>query len=398
MKKGDKVRFLSETGGGIVTGFQGKNIVLVQDSDGFEIPMSINEVVVVDEELDRKQGRTSKVTNEQKTNTTQQDTPGKQSIKALLSGGYENEETDNETGHETDPADSEITFRKPVEERVGGNSLNVYLAFVPENARQLSHTKMAVELVNDSNYYLRYAFATAEGESWTLRNEGEIEPNTKVTLETIAAEDYNSFEQSAFQAIAFKRQKSYVRKPAIDVKLHIEPLKLFKQHLFAETPFYNEPAMLYTIVEGDEAAETPVSEIDADKLKTEMLSKAAIQKMKQDARSAKGVVSATGKHAHGGRKTNEPLVVDLHAHEILETTQGMDSLDILQYQLEVFRRTLKEHANERGLKIVFIHGKGEGVLRKAIINELNRHFKGYTYQDASFQEYGYGATLVKVKG
>ena len=120
--------------------------------------------------------------------------------------------------------------------------------------------------------------------------------------------------------------------------------------------------------------------------------------MKQDARSAKGAVSATGKHAHHDRKANEPLVVDLHAHEILETTQGMDSLDILQYQLEVFRRTLKEHANERGLKIVFIHGKGEGVLRKAIINELNRHFKGYTYQDASFQEYGYGATLVKVKG
>ena len=386
MKKGDKVRFLSETGGGIVVGFQGKNIVLVQDADGFEIPMSINEVVVVDEELDRKQGRTSTVTNDKKTNTTQQDTSGKQSIKALLSGGYENEGTDNDTEHETDPADSEITFRKPVEERMGGNSLNVYLAFVPEDARQLSHTKMAVELVNDSNYYLRYTFATAEGESWSLRNEGEMEPNTKVTLETIATEDYNSLEQAAFQAIAFKKQKSYVRKSAIDVKLHIEPLKLFKQHLFAETPFYNEPAMLYTIVEGDEPAEAPISKIDADKLKTEMLSKSAIQKIKQDARLAKSNVSATGKHAHGDRKANE----------ILETTQGMDSLDILQYQLEVFRRTLKEHANERGLKIVFIHGKGEGVLRKAIINELNRHFKGCTYQDASFQEYGYGATLVKI--
>ena len=44
MKKGDKVRFLSETGGGIVAGFQGKNIVLVQDADGFKIPMSINKV------------------------------------------------------------------------------------------------------------------------------------------------------------------------------------------------------------------------------------------------------------------------------------------------------------------------------------------------------------------
>ena len=71
MKKGDKVRFLSETGGGIVAGFQGKNIVLVQDADGFEIPMSINEVVVVDDELDRKQGRTSSAATQSKPNSTQ---------------------------------------------------------------------------------------------------------------------------------------------------------------------------------------------------------------------------------------------------------------------------------------------------------------------------------------
>lgn len=30
MKIGDKVRFLSEVGGGIVTGFQGKDFVLVE--------------------------------------------------------------------------------------------------------------------------------------------------------------------------------------------------------------------------------------------------------------------------------------------------------------------------------------------------------------------------------
>ena len=39
MKIGDKVRFLSEVGGGIVTGFQGKDFVLVEDVyvDGKEI-------------------------------------------------------------------------------------------------------------------------------------------------------------------------------------------------------------------------------------------------------------------------------------------------------------------------------------------------------------------------
>ena len=50
MKIGDKVRFLSEVGGGIVAGFQGKNIVLVEDEDGFQVPMRLTEVVVVGDE------------------------------------------------------------------------------------------------------------------------------------------------------------------------------------------------------------------------------------------------------------------------------------------------------------------------------------------------------------
>ena len=48
MKIGDKVRFLSEVGGGIVKGFQGKDTVLVEDEDGFEIPMQVRECVVID--------------------------------------------------------------------------------------------------------------------------------------------------------------------------------------------------------------------------------------------------------------------------------------------------------------------------------------------------------------
>ena len=50
MKIGDKVKFLSETGGGKIAGFQGKNIVLVEDEDGFQIPTPVNEVVVVESE------------------------------------------------------------------------------------------------------------------------------------------------------------------------------------------------------------------------------------------------------------------------------------------------------------------------------------------------------------
>lgn len=48
VKIGDKVRFLNDVGGGTITGFQGKDLVLVADEDGFEIPTLITEVVAVE--------------------------------------------------------------------------------------------------------------------------------------------------------------------------------------------------------------------------------------------------------------------------------------------------------------------------------------------------------------
>ena len=48
MNIGDKVRFLNATGGGKITGFQGSDIVLVEDETGFEIPCMRNEVVVIE--------------------------------------------------------------------------------------------------------------------------------------------------------------------------------------------------------------------------------------------------------------------------------------------------------------------------------------------------------------
>lgn len=91
---------------------------------------------------------------------------------------------------------------------------------------------------------------------------------------------------------------------------------------------------------------------------------------------------------------NEIIEVDLHAHEILETTAGMNAADIKQYQLSVFHKTMDAHLKEKGRKIVFIHGKGDGVLRKAIIDVLKYYYKSCEYQDASFQQYGFGATMV----
>jgi len=45
-------------------------------------------------------------------------------------------------------------------------------------------------------------------------------------------------------------------------------------------------------------------------------------------------------------------------------------------------------------RIVFIHGVGQGVLKQEVASLLSKKFKKYYFQDASFKEYGYGATMV----
>ena len=115
----------------------------------------------------------------------------------------------------------------------------------------------------------------------------------------------------------------------------------------------------------------------------------------EDARAAKEKEKTRARLEHKKDK-NEILEVDLHAHELLDTMAGMSKGDIKEYQMQVFRRTMQEHMNEKGRRIVFIHGKGEGVLRKAITDELKHSFKTCEYQDASFQQYGFGATMVTI--
>lgn len=359
MKIGDNVRFLSEVGGGKVAGFQGKNIVLVEDEDGFQMPMLMNEVVVV---TDEDYSTTNLV--ETKNGIKQNDNASKQVV-------------------EEDISDKPITFKAPAVERRGGDVLSAYLAFVPVDSRELSNTRFEAYIVNDSNYYMRYAYLSAEGTGWNVRSTGEVEPNMKLFIEEFGREQLNSMERVCIQIFAYKRDKSFLLKPTVDVQIRVDSVKFYKLHTFQENDFFEEPALIYTVIENDKPARPLV--IDADKLKQEMLSKVSMD-TQRPARVAKP-----------NKKDDGPLVVDLHANELLDSTSGMSNSDILNHQLDVFRKTLQENEKKKGMKIVFIHGKGEGVLRASLINELRYRYKKYTYQDASFQEYGYGATMVTIK-
>lgn len=375
MKIGDKVRFLSDIGGGIIAGFQGKNIVLVEDEDGFQIPTAINDVVVVTTD----DYNIAKVHTE---GTTRRPVaPG------------------TKTDPEPEPADKPVTFRKMAYERRGGDVLSLYLAFVPIDIKAMTTTRFEAYLVNDSNYYLQYALLKAENNTWNLWCNGDAEPNTSVFVDEFGHEDLNDMERVAIQAFAYKRDKGFQLKPVVNVQLRIDAKKFYKLHAFMENDFFETPSLLHNIVVRDEMAKPLV--VDANQLKREMYANPETA-IHQTEKPQNGYVrrydDALSKGKAPQRTTHDDVVViDLHAGELLETTAGMSAADILNYQLEVFRKTLAQYAKKKGQKVVFIHGKGEGVLRQAIIHELNYKYKQYPHQDASFREYGYGATQVTIK-
>lgn len=380
MKIGDKVRFLSEVGGGRVSGFQGKDIVLVEDEVGFEIPTSVHDVVVVEQD-DYAMGKmiSAKMEAQQKAEEhaateLHQDS---RSIKSILND--HDEQTDMHVD-EYDAADREITFRAPVQEREGGNKLSAYLAFVPVDIKEITHTRFETYIVNDSNYYIHYSYLVAEGNAWTLKSVGEVEPNTKLFIEEFGREVLNDMGRIGVQLTAYKKDKPFLLKPAIDVQFRIDPVKFYKLHVFEENEFFEQPSLLFTIVDNDEVARPLV--VDSKRLKEQMY-------------KDEKIIAHEGKKKR--QKDDGTLVIDLHADELLETTAGMNAADILHYQLDVFKKTMDENKKKKGQKIVFIHGKGEGVLRHALVHELNYRYKSCTYQDASFQEYGYGATQVTIK-
>lgn len=89
------------------------------------------------------------------------------------------------------------------------------------------------------------------------------------------------------------------------------------------------------------------------------------------------------------------LEVDLHIHNLTDSTKGLSNFDMLNIQLDTAKRRLENAIRNRVPKIVLIHGVGEGVL-KMELHTLLRRYEEVTFYDADFKTYGYGATEVKI--
>lgn len=92
-----------------------------------------------------------------------------------------------------------------------------------------------------------------------------------------------------------------------------------------------------------------------------------------------------------------PAVVDLHIEKLVEQHKELSASEMLQLQLETFDRAL-DRAIAGGMEeITFVHGVGNGVLRKEIHRRLGTLNNIAWFKDAQKEKWGYGATQVRLK-
>jgi dsDNA-specific endonuclease/ATPase MutS2 len=167
----------------------------------------------------------------------------------------------------------------------------------------------------------------------------------------------------------------YVRKEPLDKLMNLNLVNFSKESYYRENDYFEEKAVLYDLLGRPEAAAdnlTIPEEIREVKIKADNTQK--IQKKKEP--------------------EQDSLEVDLHYEELSIQNSQLSPGAILALQMSRFHAAIEEAISKNLHRLVIIHGLGQGTLKMQIRKELQEKYPEFIYQDASFKEYGFGATMV----
>lgn len=328
---GDIVRFITDKLEGKVTGIIDNNTVNVYCEEyGFEIPASVNNLVIIHSDV-----RPVKETSD--TSTSRQKNVIMESADTL------------------------------------------YIAFVPENFNNLMGSRFDIYFVNDTTQTSLYSITFRNEEKYTGITAGNCNPNSTYLIGNYSLKEIDSIKAIHVQSV-FYQKGSHPLKSAIDTQIKISPVNLCKAGAYKHTRWFNSIALLRPLDKEDITKEKILETIPEQFLQKTPLKREDISHKPESKQPISNIIE-----------------VDLHINSLLDDITGMENKDILEYQMDTFHKTLEQYKLRRGQKIVFIHGKGDGVLRQRILWELQTKYKRFNHQDASFKQYGYGATMVTIK-
>lgn len=389
-KIGDTVRFLNQEGGGKVARIDGRT-VYVEDEDGFEIPVLDNAIVVIDEAEVKMQGDaySRSARNAQKAQS------GKPAAKpSLPEGSSWRERIKADEEDDDDEEETEVVTPAPRKEQPKADEKSMETRYTydddatndaePHFYVALTRTDggntgtLDLHVVNDSNYFASYAIMRTDGKGTsTLIAAATIEPNTKEKIDTLNPMQVDG-QTWTVQLLMFKKIRSFTPQPVYNTEIKPKGVKMLRDGSFTANDFFDSKAILMPVIK-DEFARKIEQLTDKD-----VASVAKEGRRPEPARVSKP------------SRTTDLIEVDLHIDALLPDTRGLDNKDMLEVQMKHVRTVMERNCHVHGLRIVFIHGVGAGVLKGELRRFLERQHPKCAFQDASFREYGFGATMVTI--
>jgi hypothetical protein len=368
-KVGDKVKFLNDVGGGRIKIITEKGKAVVETTDGFDMPVILSELVKDVETFSYESSGRKKIVE------TEEDDFDEDEIKIVP------KRVEPKHVQVKEPIPEEVEEIYEPEEDAGEGLEDVdprfYLVLTREND-DLFH----VHLINDSNYLFFFNILLKHDDLFCQVQSGLLEANTKQFITKYNRKEVNQFLSFLVQGILWKKG---VYDPIFPIHqiIEIKPLNVFSNISWIENDFFNEKAILFEI-EIRKSIENEVNKLGNIELQKIIHQKEENEKKKDEARKEK-------------KATTDIVEFDLHIEELLDDHSGMTSGQIIEYQLDRFKSALNEAIDKKTKKIVFIHGIGNGRLKLELRKTLEEKYHQVYYQDASFKEYGFGATMVIIK-
>jgi hypothetical protein len=365
-KVGDKVKFLNQEGGGKISKIVSPVLVNVEMEDGFEIPTLTKELVL--DYVDEKAGKLF---------------TSNKNIEDAREEFFSEQQEDEEQEQEDIRKERIFLSRKGQEVEKG-----VYLCYVPCDQKYFIGGNYYVYLVNNTDATILYSLFLKDNDNNFIGQDfGSINEKERCLLATIGNDELEFWCNGAIEIMFQKEVSKDVLMP-ISAEIKVKTNKFFKEGCFTQTGLFAEQALSIPIAI---LKDVPLLFEKQNEVKKEEIVKKLQEKGDVSVIKETKPVSFFEKHIIN----NKEAEVNLHIEELVDDETNLTPNDMLSIQLDYFKKCLNE-AIERHLdKIIFIHGVGQGTLKKEIIKEITR-YSFLAYFPASMQKYGVGATEIYI--
>ncbi|SEG39234.1 Smr/MutS family protein [Algoriphagus boritolerans] len=237
----------------------------------------------------------------------------------------------------------------------------LYLAFLPINDQSLS-----LYLINDSHQ--PYLVHTSEvfGANHRTLFAGTLNPGESKKIDDRLLKEMDEWPAFLIRFIPIQNKLEKAI-PAFERQMKMKATQFFK-HL-STAPILGKNAYLF-------AMEQTTKELDIRSLNAEL--------------------NQISNRPEPIKAEKPPRSIDLHIEQLHPDPDGLSNSEKMRIQLEIFEKNLNQALTSGMDEITFIHGVGNGVLRKEIHKRLSQLGNIKYFQDTQKDQWGFGATLVRI--